>query len=35
MIDALALDRQQFSELKSQLRMITERVAEGRQDATA
>jgi DNA-binding MarR family transcriptional regulator len=34
MIDALALDKEQFAELKSQLRTITERVAD-RQGASA
>jgi len=35
MIDALALDKSEFSELKGQLRMITDRVSETRTDAAA
>lgn len=35
MIDALALNQQQFDELKSQLRLITERVADTRASAPA
>jgi DNA-binding MarR family transcriptional regulator len=35
MIDALALNQQQFTELKGQLRTITARVSEARQDASA
>ena len=35
MIDALALDQQQFAELKGQLRLITSRVSDVPQDATA
>ena len=35
MIDTLALDKEQFAELKGQLRLITERVAETRQETSA
>jgi DNA-binding MarR family transcriptional regulator len=35
MIDALALNQQQFDELKSQLRLITDRVADTRASASA
>jgi MarR family transcriptional regulator, organic hydroperoxide resistance regulator len=35
MIDALALDRSEFAELKGQLRTITDRVSETRADASA
>ena len=35
MIDALALDDEQFAELKGQLRLITSRVSDARQDAPA
>ncbi|WP_299952825.1 MarR family winged helix-turn-helix transcriptional regulator [uncultured Modestobacter sp.] len=35
MIDALALDQQQFDELKDQLRLITARVSDARVDAPA
>jgi DNA-binding MarR family transcriptional regulator len=35
MISALDLDREQFAELRSQLRTITERVAESQQDVRA
>jgi DNA-binding MarR family transcriptional regulator len=34
MIDALSLDKQQFAELKGQLRLIIDRVAQTPQDAT-
>ena len=34
MIDTLALDKEQFAELKGQLRLITERVAETRQETS-